>query len=893
MDRMTNKVSMEVWRRLAKRAARLSLIYAVFAADTRAYASYDNNSFRARNVSNTSGTTLKNISASNEEGNRGARHEDNSGNVRSGGHEDASYRYLLNRPVVLISNLARFAALVFQKLILTPVIYLGKRISQFIASTRSSYIRGEEKLGNSGRDLVRVGGTGYKFTPGSSIIPTDGMGDGGMNAAGPTSPHYHYTNEIIQDNIKFGDSNEADGGYRRLGDVGMNSDRSHLHHHYTKEVKKHNLRSLIDENVPYSDPRDESEREERIEELKAIANITENYDARGYTMTSSKGKNTVNYKKLEKWHLNNSNLIVGIDIGSNYTKVGCYGRVKDKVKEFKATIIENALSKKQSLSNESIEKESAIFSVLSGGGAKLGYSIITDCTSLKDGLGDRGVQDQRNEDHPKYRYLKKAGNGMRAVFDLKTEVQNTKYGLEQQMGYLMYASRIYNSLDLGAILQPDATICISVPDDMPESVKNSIIAAFQLVCGCGNNLNEIRRYVESFGGSRPKMISHQYCIVRNFVAACTAYQYENQSSLELNNKSKDLVLVDVGHSHTTVGGMVINTCAVDGKLVQPLTVSGLGGDLVNGLLYKHILEKIKERDPKSKVDAKAQEKIMKAIVSVKEKLSATGADTVELKVDDILKDDVGEKEDFECTMSVDELNEILENSGFMAELEKVCRDYFEKLKNSGIVKAPEIAILGGTARIPLIQAMLSRLQNEYFAKGELNRTMNMDEFGTNGAVYAAADGRNVEYCNEDRREVIGKDILQEFIKLKAISEANVALERFKNDVESMFYNYQEVSSEDKNFGALQDVMQVLYDFVKKSKSTDDIKMYLDDFYAKFLASRDEVNSNIEDLKKNEKLSADARKVLNFLSEGLSNMLERVCDNIPAAENSHSIQKPIQ
>lgn len=844
MDKITKNFCTDMFRRFSKRAAYFSLLYAAFAANSSAYASHfakNLDSSYYSSVPNALRDNLERIDARDIGREQQVSSEDTSsnriGNPPNAGYSNTFYKRWLVGSVVMIANLTKFTIRAFQKLILTPVIYLGKHVAQFVAQKAYSYVGRDIKLWNDERSKE----VGNGFTSVTEIIPSEVLNDWGGNTAG-------------QPNIIGDDLNSV-----------LNNDKI-LAEQRALAMKEKGGRARLSP------------------KCMDMANIKISTPA-GYQKSFGDVK-SVRYNDLDSFvYKHPKDLVIGIDIGSEKTKLAYY-KPGDKI-----CMQETPLAKRFLLSSECSDQEASLLTSTGGSmEARLAYSPSIDGNFLKDGILSAKSKAANNAKYHGYKYVKStAKKGMHTVFDIG-KIREGDDGLAQKMGYLVYASRLYKQFALSGLLEPspekkdsegqEKIICLSIPDSTPADVRDSLLGAIQIVFECNNDLEKIKNYI-----SKPGKMKYKYQVISNSMAACMTFQYENDSKTQ--NETLENVMVDIGYNNTTISAVSMDRGrGGSGKLIKPVTVSGLGGGLVNELLYKYIEQKIKDLEPGIKVDSKAQVKIMKAINTAKEKLSASGASTVEIKVDCILD----EGEDFECIFSVPELNKILTDNGFIEQLEKTCREYFSKLKDSGIVNAPAIVILGGTARIPYIKDVLIKLQNEFFDSGALNQTVNMDEFGACGAAYAAASDR--AYVCKDCRKSIENDVVRELVKLKCVAEMSNGCAKFRNDLEALCYayqqakeNYQNAKKEDKvkveliQYSEVDGLFDRLFGIIKgelgKAKSAQDIEKGLKDIEDKL--NNANVMSKVLEYKNfaEQNNLTDLGSTLDYILEGVHNDIKKI------------------
>jgi heat shock protein 1/8 len=207
-------------------------------------------------------------------------------------------------------------------------------------------------------------------------------------------------------------------------------------------------------------------------------------------------------------------------------------------------------------------------------------------------------------------------------------------------------------------------------------------------------------------------------IINEPTAASIAYGLDNQADSE-----KTILIFDLGGGTFDVSLLTIN----DGVFTVKATAGDthLGGEDFDDRLLEHFK---KEMERKKKWDisgnARALRRVKAACERAKRTLSSTTKTTVEI-------DSLYEGEDFSSSIS-------------RAKFEELCSDLFTRcldpvssvLADANVKKnkVDEIVLVGGSTRIPKIQALLQ----QFFDGKELNKTINPDEAVAYGAAVQAA-----------------------------------------------------------------------------------------------------------------------------------------------------------
>lgn len=188
-----------------------------------------------------------------------------------------------------------------------------------------------------------------------------------------------------------------------------------------------------------------------------------------------------------------------------------------------------------------------------------------------------------------------------------------------------------------------------------------------------------------------------------------------------------------------------NKCEI--KNVAYTTV--FNGELVDDGIIKFIRDAIEKEhsdmklDPYVKKDVRNMKnhiKILKTAVSIKEKLSASGASDINAEVSDIIyNEDDDDYEDFTTRISIDDIAKIVKEDlhgkkVIFGLLDKCLENVNESTKSK-----MNMVIVGGTTRIPSIKEMLNDYVKNYLkSEGNLIFTLNQDEALSSGISYYSA-----------------------------------------------------------------------------------------------------------------------------------------------------------
>ncbi|KAJ7632453.1 heat shock protein 70 family [Roridomyces roridus] len=207
-------------------------------------------------------------------------------------------------------------------------------------------------------------------------------------------------------------------------------------------------------------------------------------------------------------------------------------------------------------------------------------------------------------------------------------------------------------------------------------------------------------------------------IINEPTAAAIAYGLDRQSKAE-----KNVLIFDLGG-----GTFDVSLLNISGGVFAVKATAGdthLGGEDFDNTLLDHFKNEFKK---KSKLDisddARALRRLRSACERAKRTLSSVAQTTVEV-------DSLFQGEDFSANITrarFEEINAVMFKST-LDPVEKVLKD--AKMARE---KVDDIVLVGGSTRIPKIQALVS----EYFGGRQLNKSINPDEAVAYGAAVQAA-----------------------------------------------------------------------------------------------------------------------------------------------------------
>lgn len=221
-------------------------------------------------------------------------------------------------------------------------------------------------------------------------------------------------------------------------------------------------------------------------------------------------------------------------------------------------------------------------------------------------------------------------------------------------------------------------------------------------------------------------------IINEPTAAAVAYGMDQAT----NGKEKNILVFDFGG-----GTFDVSILAVEGGLFEVKSTGGdthLGGSDLDHTLAEHYARAFaKEKKIEyASLQGRPLSRLRAQVENVKRALSSTSS--TQMIIDSFYK---GEDLCFTITRAM---------------LEMICKKYFDKLMpcvektlaDSKLKKEEidEVILVGGSTRIPKVQAMLS----EYFGGKSLNRSIHPDEAVAQGAAIQAAvlNGEKIQGNNE-------------------------------------------------------------------------------------------------------------------------------------------------
>lgn len=320
----------------------------------------------------------------------------------------------------------------------------------------------------------------------------------------------------------------------------------------------------------------------------------------------------------------------------------------------------------------------------------------------------------------------------------------------------------------------------------------------------------------------------------------------------------------------------------------------LGGRLIDEMLFNYINNSIKTQyniDIKNR--PKKYIKVMKTLISTKEKLSAEGADEVAYTLDGILEDE----EDYESTLSLENLKEFIfdlqledfhshnnieieeEEEEVVGENEKVktntigsrlIRIIKDSVKKSGLIgkedelKKIDLIPVGGSLRIQYFKDIMRNYLRKLIGdeSKELNHTLNMDESESRGCCYKWLMSQNKwKYSLKSNIE---------------ITDDEYDNEKYINELETIKNTETEISDKHKNMNqklsSKNDYESELYNYrrllanYEKEDDYNELNSYIDS-ELEWIKEVDTISLTVEEIKdRSEKTKEKLHILLNYDEE---------------------------
>lgn len=223
-------------------------------------------------------------------------------------------------------------------------------------------------------------------------------------------------------------------------------------------------------------------------------------------------------------------------------------------------------------------------------------------------------------------------------------------------------------------------------------------------------------------------------IIEDYLGYATLFGIENNDEMKRSHKARRLLFVNMGDKSLNVSCCEYEE---DKCIIKSYKYSKrIGGHKIDKYIIEDVKKMIEEEDNKieSRNGDRVYYRIMYAIIKMKEKLSAQGADTINLHIDQILEDD----EDYDGEYSLDRLNEVLSQNNVWKEIKELLDECIKESDwDDEKLKDLEICTIGGSMRISnLKEELIKYLKEKSNGNNEnLTLTLNMDDCISQGNSY--------------------------------------------------------------------------------------------------------------------------------------------------------------
>lgn len=287
-------------------------------------------------------------------------------------------------------------------------------------------------------------------------------------------------------------------------------------------------------------------------------------------------------------------------------------------------------------------------------------------------------------------------------------------------------------------------------------------------------------------------------LIEDYLGYTTLFGIENNDELKRSHKLRRLLFVNMGDKSSNVSCCEYSEDKC--KILSYKYAKDLGGRMIDEYIIEDVKNMIVEEgnEIEKKNENRIYYRIMSNVIKMKEKLSAQGADTINLHIDQILVDD----EDYDGEYSIERLNKILLKHEIWTKLKMLIDDCLNESQwNEEDLKDLEICIIGGSMRITKLKEELSFYLKEKSkeSNNNLTLTLNMDDCISQGNSYYGLikDGKykyEIEdvsnYKREDSKNQIElnvDEIWKDIQSYKDRDEKEIKKASKRNEIEKMKY----------------------------------------------------------------------------------------------------------
>lgn len=419
--------------------------------------------------------------------------------------------------------------------------------------------------------------------------------------------------------------------------------------------------------------------------------------------------------------LNNLKYSVGIDLGTTYSCIACY-------RNNQAEVIPN----------------------LQGNRTTPSYVAFTPTTRL---VGEAAKHQE-------------AGNVKNTIFDSKRFI-GLKFDDPQVQEDLKYFP--FEIIDYQSSNSPAFSVTfqgkprIYTPEEIGSMILGNLKKSAEVFLGCteANPIEEAVIAVPANFNDSQRQATKDAAKIAGFksvrvtnepTAAAIAYGLdkvlEHKKSDQDSSKGKTVLVYDLGGGTFDVTVLRIDHSKLEFKVLATAGDSHLGGSDFDVALTNYLLGKFQEQIGIHDI-AKTQPKVVKRLRYESELVKR------------ILSASMGSSVDIDCLYKDHDFNMDISR----AEFEEICQPLFTKtldtvklvLKDAGLQPSDidDVALVGGSTRIPKIKSMIE----EMFSSSHISREINPDEAVARGASMLADSEFNKKIQSESGNENAAKELI--------------------------------------------------------------------------------------------------------------------------------------